>query len=234
MKKTLIALAISAASITSASAQDLTINFTNLTHGSHFTPLIFSAHAADQHIFEINTEASASVQAMAEGGDTASIASDLAALNADVVSSPAPGGLTEPGQSVTFDMTTQALNTHLSMTAMVLPSNDGFVGLDALAIPTAVGTYTFYLNAYDAGTEANDEVLAGMPGGAPGVAGFPADPLGMAGANATGVTTAETNTNIHIHRGVIGDVDTEGGISDIDSRIHRWLNPVARLIIEVK
>jgi len=234
MNKTLIVLAISAASIASASAQDLTISFTNLTHGSHFTPLIFSAHTSDQHIFEINTEASEGLQAMAEGGNTALIASDLAALNADVVSSPAPGGLTAPGQTTTFDMTTQSLNTHLSMSAMILPSNDGFVGLDALEIPTAVGTYSYYLNAYDAGTEANDEVLAGMAGGAPGVAGFPADPLGMAGANATGVTTEETNTNIHIHRGVIGDTNPEGGISDIDSRIHRWLNPVARLVIEVK
>jgi len=136
MKKTLIALAISAVSIASASAQDLTINFTNLTHGSHFTPLLFGAHSADQHLFQIATSASDSLQAMAEGGSISALVDDLTALNADVISSPPPGGATAPGQTVTFDLTTQALNTHLSMTAMVLPSNDGFVGLDALAIPT--------------------------------------------------------------------------------------------------
>jgi len=234
MKKTLLALAISTVSITCASAQDLTINFTNLTHGSHFTPLLFGAHSADQHLFQIATNASDSLQAMAEGGSISALVDDLTALNADVISNPPPGGPTEPGQTVTFDLTTQALNTHLSMTAMILPSNDGFVGLDALAIPTTVGTYTYYLNAYDAGTEANDEVFAGMAGGTPGAAGFPADPLGRQGANATGVSNTENNATVHIHRGVIGDADPMGGASDIDSRIHRWLNPVARLVIEVK
>jgi len=234
MKKTLIALAISAVSIASASAQDLTINFTNLTHGSHFTPLLFGAHSADQHLFQIATNASENLQAMAEGGSISALVDDLTALNADVISSPPPGGETAPGQTVTFDLTTQALNTRLSMTAMVLPSNDGFVGLDALAIPATPGTYTYYLNAFDAGTEANDEVFAGMAGGEPGAAGFPADPLKKQGANATGVTNTENNTTVHIHRGVIGDTDVMGGSSDMDSRIHRWLNPVARLVIEVK
>jgi len=65
LKETLLALAISTVSIASASVQGLTINFTNLTHGSHFTPLIFGAHSADQHLFQIATSASDNLQAMA-------------------------------------------------------------------------------------------------------------------------------------------------------------------------
>jgi len=57
-----------------------------------------------------------------------------------------------------------------------------------------------------------------------------ADPLEKQGANATAVS----NTTIHIPRSVIGDTDPMGGVSDIDSHIHRWLNPVARRVIEVK
>jgi len=231
MKNKLIAMLLSTASISTASAADLTISLTNLTHGSHFTPLLFSAHDASQHIFEIGTSASTSLQAMAEGGDISGLVNDLSALNADTTSNPA-AGLTAPGQTVNFDMTTMDINTHLSIAAMILPTNDGFVGLDSLAIPTKTGSYTYYLNGYDAGTEINDEIINGAS--APGATGIPADPLGLGGSNATGLSNSENNTNVHIHRGVIGDTDPAGGASDLDSRVHRWLNPVARLVIEVK
>ena len=231
MKKTLLAFAICAASIANVAAQDLTISITNLTHGSHFTPLLVAAHAPDQHLFEAGMAASTHLQAMAEGGDTSGLITDLNGLSADISDNPAAGLMT-PGQSVSFDLMTQAANTHLSVVAMVLPTNDGFVGLDAMQLPTAAGTYTYYLNAYDAGTEANDEIING--GGAPGAAGIPADPLGEGGTGATGVTSTESNMHVHIHRGVIGDTNATAGSSDLDSRVHRWLNPVARLIIQVK
>lgn len=230
-KKLFLAIALASSSIGNVSAQELSISFTNLTHGNHFTPLLFSAHAEDQHLFEISTSASSNLQAMAEGGDISGLVADLTALNADITANPA-AGLMAPGQSVSFELDTHEINSKLSITAMILPTNDGFVGLDSLNIPTRAGTYTYYLNGYDAGTEVNDEIING--GGAPGAAGIPADPLGQNGMNATGVINSENNTNIHVHRGVIGDTDTTGGASDLDSRIHRWLNPVARLVIEVK
>lgn len=126
---------------------------------------------------------------------------------------------------------TQAM-THLSVVAMVLPTNDAFIGLDAWEIPTTAGTYTLNLNAYDAGTEANDEIING--GGMPGAPGIPAAPGGDGGTNGTGVMDTSSNTNVHIHPGVLGDTDTAGGMSDVDSRIHRWLNPVARVVVVVK
>jgi hypothetical protein len=106
------------------------------------------------------------------------------------------------------------------------------VGLDALQLPTQAGTYTYYLNGYDAGTEINDELITG--GGDPGVAGIPAAPGGDGGIGGTGVTTVESNTTVHIHRGVLGDSDPTGGKSDLDLTIHRWLNPVAAVIVEIQ
>lgn len=229
MKKTILALAISTAFMNVASAQDLTISVTNLTHGSHFTPLLVSAHPATSHLFEIGAAASVNLQAMAEGGSTTNLNTDLDGIAAN---SHNAVGLTAPGGSETFDLTTDEANTNLSVVGMVLPTNDGFVGLDSLTIPTTVGTYTYYLNAYDAGTESNDEIVNG--GGAVGVAGIPADPLAMNGSSGTGVAGMDSNATIHIHRGVIGDTNATGGASDLDSTIHRWLNPVARLVIEVK
>lgn len=231
MKKLTLALGLACSQLVNpAMAAELSLQITNLTHGSHFTPLLVSAHGTG-HLFQVNTAASDSLQAMAEGGDISGLSSEMSALNADLVENPA-AGLMAPGQSVSFDMNTQEDNTQLSITAMILPTNDGFVGLDSLNIPDEKGTYTYYLNAYDAGTEANDEIINGA--GAPGAAGVPADPLGQGGTGATGVTNSETNTQVHIHRGVLGDTDAGGGSSDLDSRIHRWLNPVAKLVLEVK
>jgi hypothetical protein len=90
-------------------------------------------------------------------------------------------------------------NSHLSITAMILPTNDGFVGIDSLELPQTAGTYVYTLFAYDAGTEANDERVVGAAGGAPGVAGIPAAPGGDNGQNGTGVTTTESNATVHIH-----------------------------------
>ena len=128
--------------------------------------------------------------------------------------------------STTATVITRKGNRYLSIAAMLLPTNDGFVGLDALKIPKKKGSHTFYLNAYDAGTEANDEIVNG--GGAPGTPGIPADPGGNAGSGAAGVTGSDHNVTVHVHRGIVG-----GDYSDLDSAVHRWMNPVAKVVITV-
>jgi hypothetical protein len=115
---------------------------------------------------------------------------------------------------------------------MMLPTNDGFIGLDGWEIPAEVGTYTIYLNGYDAGTEVNDEIIDTVNGGADD--GIPAAPGMDAGTGASGVTDMEANQTVHIHRGNTGDTSLTAGISDVDSRIHRWLNPVAKVVVTVK
>ena len=212
-------------------AQDLSITVTNLTQGLHFTPIITAAHVSDDHIFMVGTTATAELQAMAEGGDISSLATMLSNADANNSENPA-GGLLAPGMSTTYMLTNDSANTHLSMTAMILPSNDGFVGLDGWEIPTEAGTYTVMLNAYDAGTEANNELVNG--GGAPGVPGIPAAPGGDSGTGGTGVTDTESNTMVHIHRGSIGDDNVSGGKSDLNNSIHRWLNPVAKLTVTIQ
>ena len=232
MKKTITGLLTAASLIsTPLMARDLDVEVTNLTHGIYFTPLLITAHAPDSHLFTVGTAASPNLQTMAEGGDISGLSNDLAAIGANIVENPA-GGLLAPGASTSAMLSTDTTNTHLSLVGMLLPTNDGFVGLSALEIPNTQGTYTYYLNAYDAGTEANDEIING--GGMLGVPGIPADPGGHSGTNGTGVTTTEINTMVHIHRGVLGDTDPDGGISDLNSRVHRWLNPIAKLVITVK
>lgn len=212
------------------SAQNIDVEITNLTHGIFFTPLLISAHAADTVVFEVGTAASAALQAMAEGGDLDALINDLDSLGAVSVANPA-GGLLAPATTTSALDIDTGEHGNLSIVAMMLPTNDGFIGLDGWMIPDAAGSYTLWLSAYDAGTEANDELVTG--GGAPGVAGIPANPGDNGGVEGTGVTMEEANPTIHVHRGNVGDTDAAGGISDVDSRIHRWLNPVAKVVVTV-
>ena len=211
-------------------AGSVTVEVENLTQGIYFTPLLVSAHDGSTHLFHTGTAATASLRLMAECGDISALITDLGGEDGDTVANPAAGLLAPGGSTSTVLDTTK---THLSLVAMLLPTNDGFVGLDALAIPSTVGTYTYYLNAYDASTEANNELLD-TSGCAPGMPGIPAAPGGNGGTGGTGAAANDINSTVHIHRGTLGDTDPAGGKSDLDSRLHRWLNPVAKVVITIQ
>jgi len=221
------ALLMSTSALTQA--QELDIKVTNLTQGIHFTPILIAAHDGDTQLFKSGEMASSELQMMAEGGDISGLSTML--MTADKVENPAMG-LLAPTMSTETMLSTADGNMYLSVVAMMLPTNDGFIGLNSWKIPTEAGMYTFTVNAYDAGTEANDEMITG--GGAPGVAGIPAAPGMNAGTGGAGVTMTEDNAYVHIHRGSLGDDDLAGGKSDLDNTVHRWLNPVARITVTVK
>lgn len=213
-----------------ALATDFDVRIVNLTNGIYYTPFLVAAHPEGTSLFSVGQPASPELQAMAEGGDISGLAGVLSTLDATVVENPA-GGLLAPAQSATTNLNTDGTdNVLLSVVAMLLPTNDAFAGLNSVSIPTTPGTYTYDLPAYDAGTEANDEIVNG--GGAPNVPGIPAAP-GGSGTGASGVTGPDANTTVHIHRNAIGDTDPNGGVSDLDATVHRWLNPVVRVVVTV-
>ncbi len=217
--------------ISTAHAIDFEVEITNLTNEIYFTPFLAAAHENSARLFEVGQPASANLRAMAEGGDISGLEADVIAINATVVANPA-GGILAPADSTTFQMNTDGTsNDRLTIVSMLLPTNDAFAGLNAIEIPTEPGVYIYYLPAYDAGTEANDELVTG--GGAPGAPGIPLDPGGLSGTGGTGAAGPDANTTIHIHRGALGDTDATGGASDLDSTVHRWLNPVVRVTITV-
>ncbi|MGD8429223.1 MAG: spondin domain-containing protein, partial [Ectothiorhodospiraceae bacterium] len=209
-------------------AAQYTVDIQNLTRGIYVTPLLVAAHPSDTRLFELGAAASANLQAMAEGGDIAGLVTDLQAVGATIDQNPA-GGLLAPGDSTTATLDTDgaAANTRLSLVGMMLPTNDGFVAVNAVELPTEPGTYRYDVVAHDAGTEGNDEIRGS---GTPGQPGFPVPaPLdGVVGTGGSGFA-ASAEGYVHVHRGVIGDTDPNGGVSDIDSTLHRWLNPVLRV-----
>ena len=247
-----------------ANAVEVDISITNLTHAQHFTPRLVVAHTAALDTFEVGTDASTALAWLAEAGviDDAQNA-DSSGQNFEALLGPTDtdngtntwhrfGGLVTPSSTVSYPFDTMDYE-YLSILSMLVPTNDAFVGLDSIKIPTEAGTYTYTLHAYDAGTELNDEInstrtdvveagtgnaLGGY--GVPGVAGVGASPVAV-GTGGTGVAVQVvageiedgTDGPIHIHRGVLGDTSATAGASDLNSTAHRWLNPVARVTIIV-
>lgn len=247
------AIAVSVLMMGTAQAVEITVSITNLTQGMHFTPRLLVAHTAAVDLFEPGTAASAGLTAVAEGGDTSVLSGSLDTASAAAQRNETFGGLVAPASS-SADYTFET-NDHpyLSLVTMLIPTNDAFAGLDKWEIPTAPGTYTVNLNAYDSGTEANDEInsgntaLTGPSGvalggiGVPGMAA-PAPTQPNLGSGGTGVALQEVGGvladsgaegNVHIHRNTLGDTNATGGRSDLDATVHRWLNPVARMTITV-
>lgn len=162
---------------------------------------------------------------MAEVGSLAGRTTIATSISADVLAATTAEPL-RPTASVSGSFMTVDGNNVLFVVAMILPSNDGFIGLDNWTIPMEAGTYIDYLNAYDAGTEVIDKLVSG------GAQGMPAPLFLTLGTGGSGVTAAISNKNVHIHLGNIGD-DTAGGKSDVTNSIYRWLNPVAKITVTV-
>lgn len=217
---------------TSGFAAQLSVQVSNTTHNIAFTPLLITAHDGQTHLFELGQPASSELQAMAEGGALDGLVTLAESVGAASIVD-AAGGPLLAGATATVTEFDTGDNAYLSLVAMLLPTNDGFVGLDSWPIPTEAGTYTVWLNGYDAGTEANSELVS-ETGGMPGVPGIPDAPLFEHGSGGTGMTTEIPNATVHIHPGNIGDDDLEGGKSDVINSVYRWLNPVAKLVITVQ
>lgn len=237
-----VGLAITASAVTmqAAHASDLTVTVTNLTRGTWFTPMLVTAHPASFKSFTLGSAASVELQNIAEAGNTDPMQAILPAGSTKSVN-PNNGPL-KPGATslpATLSGGAGTSNSQLTILAMLVPTNDGLMALNAIDIPTAPGTYVYEVKAYDAGTEANDEKKAAAGGINQAGMIFPQflnDASGKLNSNiipnATGFTNATAEGFVHVHRGIIGSAS--GGPSALDNTVYRWLNPIARVVLTVK
>jgi hypothetical protein len=145
--RTLLASLIVGAAVTTTSlaaradgAQGVTYNVTvtNLTVGESFTPFLVASHrAADNLLFTPGGAPSDDLAALAEGGDTGPLQTFLDTDNR-VNATTTSAGLLDPGQSVTVPITVRPGRDHISLAAMLIPTNDGFVSVQNIAPPTVV------------------------------------------------------------------------------------------------
>ncbi|MYB95596.1 hypothetical protein F4054_16965 [Candidatus Poribacteria bacterium] len=204
------------------------ITLTNLTMGVHgmsgqtFSPAIFAAHPAGLKLAEVGQPASEALVAQAEGGKTDGLEALVEAAGAYYMIAMNEDGsrrYTMPGQSsmVTL-MADKMMNSSLSVSSMLVSTNDAFIAAIDVPLFDADGmpvTTTINLMAYDAGSEDNTEKASDIPG-----------PLGLdadadpAGSNARVPTEGGV---IMAHPGIQGGGDVTEAFG--------WTEPIATLMI---
>ncbi|SFK28849.1 Spondin_N [Nitrosomonas aestuarii] len=222
IKKIMICLALFCVSQSVISA-DYRIEINNLTYKIAFTPRIVIAHvpvsffAAGDNLNDttaglLNGQINNALKEIAEAGNLGPI---IAILDHEsiqnFVSYTVGNGLLPGGRKQTVELLdVDETLSNISLFAMMLPTNDGFIALNNMELPRT-GSVRYHLNAYDAGTETNTESCADIPG-----------PL----CEGTAQSPDDTGEGfVHIHRGIKGLTAT------VNPAEYDWKNPVAVVTI---
>ena len=208
------------------------VTVTNLTGGQPLTPPVVATHLGAYDAFDVGSPASEAVQQIAENGDGGPLLAELgSSKHVDAFLQTGTGPLVPDGlagsgmfaDAVTFEITAGPGANFLSYVSMLICTNDGFTGADALKLPNQVGqTATAATFAYDAGTEINTEDLADIVPPCQALVGVTS---GDAGTGMTNPALAEGGV-IHHHGGV-------AGIADLVPGVHGWDTsaPVAEISV---
>lgn len=188
------------------------IKITNLTRNQVFTPVLAAVHEPGVQPFQPGMSASVELEMLAEGGDPAPLAA-LLLLLPEVFDGNVSDGPVPPGQTATIRVRTQGSADHVSVMAMLVPTNDAFVALNTVPGPKGNKSSMFTALAWDAGTEANSESCSAIPG-----------PPGVCEGEGFNEDRDDPNPTIHVHNGF-------HGIGDLEAATYDWRNPVARVVI---
>ncbi len=171
-----------------------------------FSPPVIATHARGIRMFRVGHFASAGLAKIAEDAMNGPMLNrfETSSLVHDVQEG---SGVIPPGASAAYTVHTAPGFRRLSMAFMLVNTNDGFGGVDSIFLPRG-GRRSYYFRAYDAGSEANTELAADIPGpccGSPG-AGTP------------------THERIRRHRGI-------RGIGDLDPDLYGWEDAAVKITI---
>ncbi len=138
-----------------------------LPGGAHFSRLIGGVHNADVTFLEGGEMASAGVESMAEIGNTSTLKGEVnLARNADppTALSVIEGSTNSIGRTATRTLSNRTLTTEfprVTLTTMIAPSHDWFVGVSGLPLLDTSGlwlrSHAVDLFPWDAGTEEGDD-----------------------------------------------------------------------------
>ncbi len=195
------------------------VSITNLTLGQSFTPQLVTTHHRSLSLYELGQPASEALEILAESGNTEPMTAQLLDNGGLVADIQTIDGLLTPGQTTSVEVGISRRGTRLSIASMLIPTNDTFVGGDALRLPRR-GSVTYYLKAYDAGTEFNDQNCLNIPG--PRCKG------------AASSAIAETDEGyVYVSNGfhTLAPDDTAGG-EVLSPAKYSWQNPVAKVVVK--
>lgn len=196
------------------------ITIHNLTEGQWFTPVAVATHRRSVDLFSVGRVASFEVKEIAENGNldpmVALVSTRRGVSDWAVVTSPTGPPPIGPGASVTFELTAGAGARFFSWVSMLICTNDGFTGLDAVRLPQRLGiTRSFSTAGYDAGSEVNTEAWEDLVSPCAQLTGF-----GDQGGTGTSNPGLAEGGVIAMHPGI-------AGIADLVPEVHGWINPVA-------
>ena len=178
------------------------VTITNITNSQQgLSPLVLATHPASVHAWQMGQPASKGTEMLAEEGMPDLLAGELKGSATHVVTTKAH---LLPGDSITVHITAHDGDV-LSAASMLIQTNDGFTGLDSVAL----GERDYDTMAYDAGTEDNSEKASDVPG----------PPFG--GKNAG--PDSNPHQPISMHPGISGTADVTPDF--------KWSGPVAHFSI---
>jgi len=193
------------------------VTVSNLSEAQPLSPPALVLHRSGYHLWQIGSAASDGLEQLAEGGATSALLAEATA-NPSVKATKADSAVILPGMHSSVIITSDSYDDlALSLAAMLVNTNDGFIGLNAeslsgLAVHDSLSRDVV---AYDAGTEANSESAATVPGPAAGGEGYN--------------STRDDRGTVGGHPGVISADDGLAG--SVLTAAHRFDNPVARVTI---
>lgn len=186
------------------------VTIENLTTAQPVSPGIIVTHTKKTNLFEVGEATSEGIRYIAEMGNPPVAVSELNANSEayDIVPTGSPVG---PGGTHTVEVEGRTNADRLSLAVMLVCTNDGFTGLESIKLPGGFDAQTFEVEAYDAGTEANDETAETVIDGCP------------AASDENNLRTA-TDEPIMQHSGIQGGAALDPGVYD-------WTDPVARVTV---
>lgn len=210
------AIAVSAFFTASATYADengknhYSITITNITRGQNLAAPAVIVHNSRYKMFTLGGAPDYEISQLAEAGNGSLILSMAASMPSVYKTVLSAGGIA-PGASQTIEIETTKDFSEISIGTMLATTNDGFMAVRGVRLPMR-GSMTVDAAAYDAGSEANSETCAFIPGPpCRDTAHNPAAPEGY----------------VHVHAGIHG---VSGGTllaAQVD-----WRNPVAEIVIK--
>ena len=115
-----------------------------------------------------------------------------------------------PGESLTLSIEADDGFPLLTVAAMLATSNDAFLAVHSMPLPTGDTPVSLGASVYDAGSETNTESCLTIPG----------PPCGSPGSR----DTAGAEGFVHVHNGI-------HGIGDLAPESYDWRNPGAYVTV---
>ncbi len=212
-----------------------TVQITNLTYSQPLSPAAIVLHEPGYNIFIDGEPASTALEVLAESGNPSDIITEavasteyLDAIASDSATAPRSIGNVSTLLVPLLDVD----DLRISLTTMLVDTNDAFTGLNAADISnmTVGQSVSFMAPSWDAGTEANTETASTIPGPAAVAAG--------GGGASAGFDAARDDlfNLVHFHPGAVtsanaDDASKEGLNTSVLTEADRWGNPTAKIVI---